>query len=297
MAKRYLLPGTYSGSVAFTNTALWSSGTVPVTGDDVYMLQGNGLTFDQDVNQSAILLNSLTTGDGGPQLGGSGTNYFRIGATIQAHGVPSTDGRIGSGSGRLKIDSGTNATTVTVYKTASQGADTGIPAACFLGANTNNAISVLAGNVGLAATSPADAATWGTINNSGGTLAVGPGVTYSSYVGNGRSAAATLQAGGNTVTLTSVNGTVTTQGTFAIGTVTALGGTLYLGHRASSGTMVGTVNLNGGAIDMSANPATFSFGALAYTSGTLTLFDDGQQSLGTITLPFAGKTTKSLNNT
>lgn len=297
MADRYLNPGTYSGSVAFTNTALWLPTGTPATGDNLYCLMGGGLTFDQDIDQHTVLLASLITGENGPQFGSSGTNYFKIGATIQLHGVASTDGRTGPGSGRLKIDSGTNPTTINVLKTASQSTDSGIPAACFLGSSAANVLNVSGGNVGIAAAAPTDQALWGTISNGGSSsFVVGKGVTYTTFNSNNQNASTTLQAGGNSVTVNSISGNWTTQGTFTLGVVNSLGGIGTLNHRPTSGTMVGTLNLQGGTIDMRGNPTGFSFNNTAYTSGNLYIFDDGQQTLGTVTLPFSGNTKKSMTN-
>jgi len=293
MSKIYLVVGTNSGSQSWTNSALWSAGVVPTTGDDVYLMTGGGIRFDSGLSQGTNYLNSLTTSVSGPKVGGLGTNCLQIGVANQFHGVANVDGSGGNGSQCIKINSGTWQTNINFYANSNQSGEAGMPPAVFLGANTNNALYQVGGVVALALTSPADTSTFGTISTEGGTLYVGPGVQFTKFINNGCTAA-NLQAGSNGCMIVSLGGNTTTQGTFAVGNAQALGGNLILNHRPATGTMVGSLILNGGTLDLSQNPSTGTMGATIWGSGKIKVFQDGQINWGTVTPSFGGKETMSV---
>jgi len=283
----YLVPGTYSGSVSWSNTALWSGGVVPTTNDRVYLLGGSGLIFDQGVNQGTSYLALLFSDDMGPQLGGTGTNYAQIPAALQVIGAANTTGRSGTGTARWKNNSGTWASTVNLITSADAAAgETSLPPVCLLGSNAANAFYMSDGVAGIAVINPTETANWPTISLDGGTFALGGGGTNAVFTNNG--ADATLRAG--PANLIQLDGFTLTTGTYGVDAVTNRGGTLTLNHRPSSGTMVKTLLLDDpkAVLDMTGNPSAFSFGASTFRRGKVKVFNDGQQNFGT--------TTVSLNN-
>jgi hypothetical protein len=240
----------------FGAAANWSGGAVPVTADDVIYDGTSTVDCLYGMNQSGVTLASLTiaanyTGNIGlPARNDAGYSeyreqYLRIGATVAT--VGSGDG---SGSGRVKLNTGSVQTALSVLSTG--GASGSEPAALlFKGTHASNVVNVGAGSVGIAALA-SEVATVATLRvgaGSGqGTPAVvcGPGVTLTTLVQDGGSV--TLNAAVTTATL--IDGTLTS---FAGNVTTANidGGTFFY---EGTGT-IGTLNVSaGGTADFTRDP-------------------------------------------
>jgi trimeric autotransporter adhesin len=234
-----------SGPNNWDVAANWSTGAVPITGDTVF-IEDTGANIKYGLNQSAVTLAVLNlpasfTGDGGlpeTNTGGSASyleyrpQYLQIGATIINVG----DGP-GQGSSRLKIDTGSVATTINVRQTAA-GAEPNLEALQWKGTNAANVVNVLRGSVAIAGYG-GDVATVATLTvgfvtsqGTDATVRCGAGATLTTINQNGgtletNSGATTILKGagsltlnsGNVTTLTDDNGTSVYKGTGAIATV------------------------------------------------------------------------------
>ena len=146
--------------------ANWSGGAVPVDADDVVIGAGN-VDILYDLNQSTIDLSSLTiyaayTGKiGNPDYNNSyreyRTTYLTLGtATVVDIGIGD-----GPGSSLIRLNLGTNASTVRVWKMGSP-TDVGLPALQLQGSNASNVLNAYSGTIGLAV-NPGETAQFPTI--------------------------------------------------------------------------------------------------------------------------------------
>lgn len=248
----------------WTNTANWSTGAVPITGDTVYI--GNSdVPILWNIDQNAVTLaalyiqNTFTGGSaqiGLPEFNGTGVNqyreyretYLKIGATICTIG----DGP-GNGCNLIKLNFGSVQTTCTVYGT---GRATIEEAALeLIGTNASNVLYVFGGSSVAVAqivdkTTVPVVSTFATLlqaanQGSAPTVHCGPGATLTTV---------TVQAGALTIesaatTVTVKGGTLGIEGTGAYTTITVEnpGAVTY----SSSGTIT-TLNA-AGSIDFSGN--------------------------------------------
>ena len=219
--------GTTSSGANHWNTAgNWSLGTVPVTGDDVY-IENNTVDIKYGLAQSAVTLTSLNIGEtytgkiGLPNVNAS--NYYEYRERYLEIGATTINSQ--ADSGRIKINTGSIAGTVNVTGTGTA-TETDIPAFLFKGTNAANVVNINKGDVGIAFFA-GETATVATLR-----------VAYQSQVAND----VTLVCGSGT-TLTTINqsgGTVTTASNATTLTMTA--GTHYRGGAST----VTTLNVNGG---------------------------------------------------
>lgn len=164
----------------WTTTGNWSTGAIPVTGDDVtFDRTSDDITLNLD--QSAVLLASLNiTNSFQGTIGNEpdATNEFlKIGATTLTIG----DGT-GNGSSRLNLELGTDVTTINIINASSTGTD--FPKAP-LRINANNSSNVIQVNGENSTVSFLDNAddtgALGNIDIINGTdIQIGSGATYSS---------------------------------------------------------------------------------------------------------------------
>ncbi len=244
-----------SGPADWSVAANWSLNAVPISTNDVVIDNTNqDISFGLD--QNAVTLASLTiTGAYTGKLGLPVSNlagypeyrptYLKISATTVKVGQGP-----GGGSSRIKLNLGSVQSAVNVYSTGSP-ADVGVEALLVIGTHASNVLNIFKGSVGIAV-EPSQVATFVTVvvayttqPSSDVTARFGSGVTLTTF----------SQYGGTTI----VNSAVTTmvmragQMTFnagTLGTLTALGGTLFY---CSSGTIT-TVVLSGTAtLDFSQN--------------------------------------------
>jgi hypothetical protein len=292
MGDIYLNAGTLTGSFSWTNTTLFSTGAVPVAGDNVYLVaSGTGFSLDSGFNGALLAsLNAYSTFKG--SFGGIGTNTANAPATVTNVGLPAPDGSGGPGPTRWKQNNGTAAGTWNLYASLSSNGDSPQTPITLSGSNAANTINLMGGVAGVGVLTPNEAVQFPTIRANNGTLYVGSGALVSTIQNNGGNL--TVAAGGWTGT--NAAGTLTTRGTFAVNALTCVGGTIHLNHRAASGTSVGTLNVFGADADYSGNPAPATNGATVLRSGSLVQFLPGQVNPGTVTVDTNGNETFTAGN-
>lgn len=230
-----------TGPNNWDNVENWDSGAIPSAGDtaiidntDVSILYGidNGSTL-LTTALAELRIGAGFTGDIGlPEQDGAGylntgyrPTYLEAAATLVNIGQG-----VGNGSGRLKINSHSVATTVTVYSTG-QPAENGVESVLWVGTHASNVVNVLSGSVGvctvpsISASSPNTAATVATMRVS--ETSTGQPPTF--RIGQGTSLTTLVQEGGTGIcnvggtTLTKLGGTLTLIGTGAWTTITNFG--------------------------------------------------------------------------
>lgn len=246
---------TASGPNWFTNTTNWSTGSVPVSTDDV--------TFDRPVSlfeglaQSAITLASQTFTErfttaakvGLPRRNAGGFEEYRD--TELALSATTWTNR--SSSSLIKQNFGSVQTTANNYSSGTS-AETGRPAVQLRGTHASNVLNVYGGDVGWGANN--ETATLATCRQEGGTLHIGSGTSLTTLnklagYANVYCAATTVTnvAGtlnhhsGNITTLNIFGGTVTESGSGTLSTINMTGGTLT----TSSTSTATTINISGGS--------------------------------------------------
>lgn len=249
----------------------WSGGAVPVTGDDVF-IRNNTTDILYGFAQSAVTLASLTVEAsnsgkiGLPNVNESGyyeyrDKYLAISATILSIGYGA-----GSGTGRFKINTGSNATTINVFSTGSPAED-GLPAVMWYGAHASNVLNIQKGSFG-AGTEPSQAFTLATIR-------IGSKESVASDVQLWLGTAGTLttinQSGGDVVSRSSVTTHTIFDGTFTLldaatlGTLNGEGGIVYY---ESSGAMTAGVLRNNCRLECHRRIVPRTFTNLTLNKGT-----------------------------
>lgn len=243
-----------TGPKFWSAAANWSGGSVPTTGDTVY-IQGTDAQIRYGLDQSAVTLAALyIDADFTGEIGLREVNedasasyyeyrdqYLRVGATSLFIGR----GGSGQGSGLLRINTGSAQTDVQVYRTDSS-AVTDAPACWWKGTHSSNTVTVLRGDVGAAVRGGevANVATFKTGFETGeetdSTVLISGGVTLTTLTMQG----GTVLLGCAATTVTKNGGSLETYGTGAITTLSNWGGALVA---RSSGTI--TNLYNAGAAD------------------------------------------------
>ena len=273
-----------TGPNFWDNVDNWSASTKPVSTDDVIFDHGS-VPVKYALDQNAITLTSLTiemgyTGFIGlPETNidaGSTASYSEYRETV--HKISATTvtigGGEGNGSGRIKLDTGTNATTQTILNTG-QALETGVPAYLWNSGSATNNINVLKGSVGVAIF----AGTVATITNlrigkitstiGDVTLRAGSGLTLTNVIGGG----GTVELDSATTLIDMTDGQLTLlSGTHAELNVDG-GACLY----QSTGTLTQGRVGPGGALDCSQNPNARTFTNLELSEGST--YKDPHQSV------------------
>lgn len=148
-----------TGPNHWDNADNWSGGAVPINADDVVVEQGSDILYG--LAQSAVTLTSLTVKRsfigriGLPAIANAdqaaASRYAEYRATYLAIGATtiSVGEGAGTGSGRLKIDTGAVAHTTNLYGTGAP-LETGLPAMLLKGSNAANVLNVTRGSIGVA---------------------------------------------------------------------------------------------------------------------------------------------------
>jgi hypothetical protein len=233
-----------TGPNHYDNVDNWSGGAVPTT-EDVWV-ENSAVSILYGLSQAGNTLASFNqaasyTGDIGlPKTNASGYPEFRLDYLA----VDVTALRIGygqgTGAGRVKINSGTILSGVTVESTGSP-AEVGLGAFIWKGTNVGNTLNVQNGNVSVAPFDGETAALSGAVTIAQGTTEFGKGVTFQG--GSSITAeSANVTARSNLVTLTNATGVVTVEETATVGTMTI--DTPATVIYKSSGTVI-AANING----------------------------------------------------
>lgn len=253
----------------WNNTANWSGATVPITGDTVYILSGSQ-NIATNLNQSSVALANLVIGMGFTGTIGTSSAYLQISATKWTIGAPQSGNAAAVGSGRIKIDFGSNAYSGIVLGVSNTTSDIGYEAVRILGSNAGNVLVMEAagGTVGVGTTLATETANVSEADVSAGTLNYGYGVTAGTV---NVSANATFNTNSVPTTVTVAAGGTATIGGLGEVTTANSGGTMYLNNRPASGSMAGTVNIYyGGTVDFSKNSVAATVDTLNhYKGGTL----------------------------
>ena len=168
-----------TGPKFWDNADNWAEGTVPGAADDV-IFRNNGNDCTYGIDQNGLALASLTidqsyTGNIGlPRLNSVGTPYHEFRETILV--IKPTTLTIGSGegtgSGRIKIDTGAVAACTTVIENTGAPLESGLEAVLLTGTHANNSLTVRRGSVGVSVlpgqTGSQPTLNIGSINNPGG---------------------------------------------------------------------------------------------------------------------------------
>lgn len=219
---------TPTGPNWFDNADNWSGYTVPVDGDTIHIDQSSvdilyGL--DQSAIEPAVInITMRYTGKIGlPVRNNSGSaayeeyrpTFLTIGPVVLNIGTMA-----GQGSGRIKINSGTDICTVNVLNTGQPEFSSTLPAFIWKGTHVNNVFNMQNGSAGVAVF-PQETSTILTLRQTGGTLVTTKGVTLT-----------TIQKYGGSLTIDSATTALTSDG----GVVYVLSGA----HAA--------INVNGGSL-------------------------------------------------
>lgn len=219
MADIIFLGTSVTDTSDWDQTDNWSTGTVPVNGDNVYF---NNLSAPvqvlANIDQSAITLDSLTITAGFEGTIGDNTTFLQIGADNVLVG-----GEAGNGSQRINLDLGTNASIVDVFSTPTTGADTNFSPLRIKANSASTDIQINGSTSNVSIVDEDDATgTVGDINvvncNS---VTIGKGCTYTNF--SQLSGTTEIQEAQGTIVLAS--GVLTLRGSSAVTSITQTDGT------------------------------------------------------------------------
>lgn len=234
-----------TGPNFYNNADNWDTGAVPIATDDVYF-DNSDVSVLYGLDQSAVAITSLTiaanyTGEIGlPKTNPAGYVEY-LGDYLEVDCNTITIGRgDGTGSGRIKLDSGSaGPSVVKVYATGSP-AESGLEALLWKGTNATGAMEVISGSVGIAAYG-GETATLTTLDVTSGTVRCGAGLTSTTITNH----LGTIFTSSNATTITSGGGSVDILGSATVTNLTIEGGTC---NYRSSGTAT-TVIVGGEQVD------------------------------------------------
>lgn len=250
-----------AGPNDWSTAANWSTGSVPVGADDVY-IENTSSSILYGLDQHTVTLTSLhvratfTGTIGLPNVNSGGyyeyrPTYLQVSATTLNVGQGP-----GAGSGRVKIDVGTAQTTVNVFNTGTT-SETNVESFLFKGTHASNVVTVNKGSVAIApfASDTAVVATlvvgYQTNQASDATVRAGTGTTLTTVDVYG----GTLTAFSNITTVNQYGGTfILYTGTWT--TLNCWGGKAYC---RSTGTFATNNVGNKGTLDCSADGRTKTF--------------------------------------
>lgn len=221
--------------------ANWSGGAVPVDNDTVLIGAGS-VDILYDLDQSSIDLTLLTihaayTGKIGlPDYNSSYREYRTTYLTLGTATTTNIGLGDGPGSSHIRLHTGTNATTINVFRLASS-SQQGLPALQLQGSNASNVLNAYSGTIGLAV-NPSETAQFPTIrvgfeNNQTSDVQL--------FAGTGCTLGGTITQSGGLVDVTTAvttwtmdAGESTIRGSATLGTLNLDGGTMIY---RSTGTM------------------------------------------------------------
>ncbi len=288
-----------AGPTDWSTAANWSTGAVPVNGDDV-VVNDSSLNISYGLNQSAVTVNSLrimqsftgllglnrsvfTTSADGNTSNALYTEYrplyLQIGLQSSQLVVigenNSTAGTTLAGSRRIMLDLGTSAGTVEIQNTSSSAAESSRPAVRIKcnSASLDCFVRSAPGGFGVAIDQNGETSTLRkmAITDLTGSSKVVTGLgttmtTWEQYSGTNK-----LQAGATVTTCNVKAGTLQVEGAFAITTLNLYAGAL---KSNSTGTIT-TMNLYGGTVDFTGSSRGRTVTTMNWQSGgTATLTAD-----------------------
>jgi hypothetical protein len=263
VSNTYTVATASAGPNDWSTAGNWSGQTLPVDGDTIIFKDSDvsvAWGLDQSSIQPALLrIDQTYTGRIGLrrdqfalEIDGTNLNTTVVEYRSQyLHILPvlceigqNFSSQTANGSGRLKINFGTDPCTCTIFNTASNPTDSGQTAVQLLCDDAATVVYVRSapGGVGIA-TGPGETSTLATVSISDSTTTSkvfgGPGLTLTTWAQKGGTNIVSPAAGVTTVTVE--GGTLTIEGTSTITTMNVYGGTVYPN---SSGTIT-TCECNG----------------------------------------------------
>ena len=259
-----------TGPNFWDNALNWSTGVAPVNSDDIFV-EDTDVSITYGLAQSGVTLDSLivrktftgkigldsmqfaTSADGDtldPLKTEYRESYLEISATIFQAGEHFGPGEPG-GSQRIKINTGSNVMTGTIFDTASTSAETGKPSIRILNVNASSELFVrlAPAGVGVAVDVPGEVSTLSlvSISDTSGLsqVSLSRGVTLTTY--NQQGGTNVLESAGTITTVTCSGGTLTTEGDYLITTAVMEGGVWNANHLNSGGDAIATLNASGGS--------------------------------------------------
>lgn len=223
----------------YDNADNWSLGAVPIATNDVFV-DDSAVSILYGMGQSGIAIASFTVGRnftgtiGLPKQNDGGyveyrSDYLAIDAAIITLGRGE-----GSGSGQIKIDSGSTQTAIIVESAGSP--PFGLEAFLWKGTHASNTLEVHDGTVGVAVFG-GEVATIVSLLNTTGTVRCSDGTTLNVVTNE----SGNLELHSDVTTFTNASGTILFGGSATIGTLNLEGGTM---DYRSSGTIT-TANIGG----------------------------------------------------
>ena len=227
----------------WNTTSNWSTGSLPVSGDDV-IIDRTSDTINLNIDQSAVTLDSLRitsgfTGQIGSVSTASTDEYLQIKVDKSAGDLTIGEGS-GNGSRLINIDLSTTACQVNIIRCNATGAESNKPPVRLKMNNSSNVIQIAGSNstVGLIE-NPGDSGALGDVTVIDSNLiTIGYDATFTSFT----------QKSGNTViletsgTLKVSGGTVRTEGTAATTSIIQTGGIV---ESNSTGTITSYTGISG----------------------------------------------------
>ena len=222
----------------------WLEGAVPADSDTVVFDRGNvDLLYDLEQNKIEPTLMTITQGYTGsiglPTRNSNGYEEYRGTHLTVGPATLNIGTGFGSGSGRIKINSGSDPVTLNVYATGTS-TEQGVHALNWKGTHASNVLNVYGGDVGIAMFS-GETAVVATLRQNGGTIESGTGLTWTTI----NKAGGTLITNAAATTITNDAGDLTCKAG-AHTTINLTGGTLYY---ESSGTITTLAIYDGATAD------------------------------------------------
>ncbi len=276
----------------------WSTGAVPVSTDNV-RIEDNVIDILWGLDQSSVTLASLRISQA--NIGKLGLpwdsfaiststsvstvieyrpSYLKISATVLDLGYYYGAGSPG-GSPRIKIDTGANATTATVYNSSSQPVERNLKTVRLLGTHASNVLHVVGGLVAVAADAPYETAQYDTITIAAGSanVQVGAGVTLGDVAKQGGtltigcSCTSLVNGAGDTLTFGAAAyaliecraGNVTHNASGGVTSLQALGGTVTYNSQG----VIAAATVAGATLTFALDPRHKEVTALVFTRGSI----------------------------
>ncbi len=299
-----------TGKEHWNNADNWSTGSVPVSSDDV-IIGDSSVPILWGLDQNAVALASLTvrqsyTGVIGLPAASFATtaaggapaavteyrqDYLLIGAdrvSLGEHDGPGDP----NGAQRIKLNNNrAAASTTVVHRTTQVSGDLGLPAVRLRLAHASATLEVrkAPGGVGLAIDKPGETSTVGTVTvvdpSSVSRVFIGDGVTITNYrQAGGRNL---LQAAATITSAIVTGGELVLEGTAAVTTLTVSGpgATVEANNKPSAGSALVTATVSdGGALIGTGSMAARTWGTVKVTEGALEV-DDAIVTVTTYQLP------------
>jgi len=309
-----------AGPSIWTTPENWSTGSIPVSTDDV-ILRDSSVNIAYGLDNNAVLLDSLTvdktytgkigldrtvfhtSADAATTNSASiepGDTYLKIGAEFVNIGQNFGSGAP-NGSQRIKIDnSDAAATTTTIFETASSSSETGLPSVrlLFSGGGTHTMfVRDAESGVGVAVDEPTETTTISAISVSatGGntSVQVGAGTSITTFSQTGGSNV--IEAAGTITTVNADDGSLLIEGgDYTITNLNGRGATITDNHTKISGAAVTTATITDGTYDLSESSETRTITTLNPDGGRIT-YDSSIVTVTTLNNPASGVKTMSIS--